>query len=554
MLIRITTFVTAAFLAAVLTAGCDTPSSAPDPIMDGNGGSGGGGGGNTGGGGTVGGTCTSGSSSGTDAGSATISGKVEYEDKPFNKNGFTGAISNMPVRRAIVQAVDASGAILVETETDASGNYTVGFAYTSGAVCVRALTDGASPYAATVKDFRDDSIYAVISGDLAASLPGTLSNQNLLADKDDVGQAFNIFDQMITTQINLQTFSSASLNQIDAYWHDGATDGTYYWPQSGVPSIFLLGTTSDSDTYDDTVILHELGHYAAASYSQDDSPGGPHALTGQYDLRLTWSEGWATFFGQLMRDIAGQSSPEVYVDTSSGGITSFFFEIETPFPDGKGADNEVAVAAVLWDIYDLQNPPNAAYNDSDSLSLGYGEIWDIVDNRLPTFDVVTFEAFWDSWEANVQSGQLAPPLTDRDIRYSADVYEDNDDSTINARTVTAGISENHTFFPAGDKDYVKINAANGLTYTFVTDNLGDGADTLLTLYDSNGTTQLDQNDDDSSLDCTTGSAPSTIPCLASKITWTANATKTVYLLVESYNQTSPIVSNYGYYTLSISAQ
>ncbi len=122
-----------------------------------------------------------------------------------------------------------------------------------------------------------------------------------------------------------------------------------------------------------------------------------------------------------------------------------------------------------------------------------------------------------------------------------------------ARTVSSGISEQHTFFPAGDKDYWKINVTSGTTYTFKTETLGDGADTMLTIYDSGGTTQLAQNDDDPDR-----ANASNMQWLASSLKCTANNNATVYLMAEPYRPLvsgdPDAVSKYGYYTLTITTQ
>ena len=265
------------------------------------------------------------------SGNATISGTVQYEDRTFNASGFTGATPATPVRYARVEAL-VDGSVAFTAYTDASGDYSLTFSYSSGTIYVRAVTDSASPFVATVRDTRDSSIYAVASANLSISAGGS-STVNLLAGVDGAGPAFNIFDNMILAQQRLQEFSAASLEQVTTYWWDGSSTGTYY-SNSGDHRVYLVGgggDPSDDDAYDDTVILHELGHYVAAAYSRDDSPGGSHFLTGHYDLRLTWSEGWATFFGSLVRAVTPglTNSPEYYVDTKDASTLSFSYEIET---------------------------------------------------------------------------------------------------------------------------------------------------------------------------------------------------------------------------------
>ena len=70
-----------------------------------------------------------------------------------------------------------------------------------------------------------------------------------------------------------------------------------------------------------------------------------------------------------------------------------------------------------------------------------------------------------------------------------------------------GAAQAHNFYVTDDQDYVKFVAEVDNTYMIRTLNLGAGNDTILTLYDTNGITQLQENDDD----------PDNPP--ASKIVW-----------------------------------
>ncbi len=482
--------------------------------------------------------------------STTIAGTVRYEDRTYNATGFTG-VACLPVRNATVELVSGS-AVTLTTVTDAAGGYSFTVP-AAGSYYVRALAKSGTVYNAVVKDDRDQSTYAVASGTMAVAA-GDAWTAPLSAGITGAGPSFNIYDNLLKAQGVLQRYSGGqALPALTAYWYDGKTTGTYYSYVGGGHTLDILGSSSDSDAYDDSVILHEMGHYAAAVYSKDSSGGGAHSLSGHYDIRLTWSEGWASFFSSVVKAELGEANPQVYVDTTGGAGTgaatlSFTFEIDTPsFASHTiGADNEVAVANVLWTIY--------AGGAAPHLGLGFADIWADFAGGLKTDTYVNLEGFYDHWVAAAghPAGQLDPILAARSIKYLADAYE-ADNSPAAARAVIAGTSETHTFFPAGDTDWFSIAVTGGATYTFFTSSLGDGADTLMTLYDTNGTTQLDQNDDES-----TNSR-------ASRIVYTATATKTVYLKVEPYrpliNGTDiayassaswpPQIVKYGYYTLTV---
>src|ERR1700756_5147679 len=81
-----------------------------------------------------------------------------------------------------------------------------------------------------------------------------------------------------------------------------AIGSTYFDAKTN--TISLVGNRAvDSDEFDDSVILHEFGHLAAASFSRDSSPGGIHVLGDALDPRIAWSEGWANFFSSAVRNV-----------------------------------------------------------------------------------------------------------------------------------------------------------------------------------------------------------------------------------------------------------
>ncbi|MFC2054206.1 M4 family metallopeptidase [Chloroflexota bacterium] len=113
-----------------------------------------------------------------------------------------------------------------------------------------------------------------------------------------------------------------------------------------------------------------------------------------------------------------------------------------------------------------------------------------------------------------------------------DTYEP-DDSPSQANTITVnGSAQTHNFYVAGDNDWVKFWATNGRSYVIETFNLGGFCDTLLFLYDNNGTTLIAYNDD-------YGGG------LGSRISWTAPADGYYYIRVRHYSSSAyGLVTNY----------
>jgi hypothetical protein len=118
---------------------------------------------------------------------------------------------------------------------------------------------------------------------------------------------------------------------------------------------------------------------------------------------------------------------------------------------------------------------------------------------------------------------------------SADSYEP-DDTPATATAQAVGATTHHNASKAGDVDWVRLSLAAGIAYDFNTSGLGSNADTVLTLYASDGTTVLAQNDD-------TGLT------LASDVAWTPATSGTYYLQVQQWS--TPIAGCGTSYDLSV---
>ena len=111
--------------------------------------------------------------------------------------------------------------------------------------------------------------------------------------------------------------------------------------------------------------------------------------------------------------------------------------------------------------------------------------------------------------------------------------DDHGNSSTTATTVGVPSLTSGNIGTTTDTDWFRFSATAGTQYTFET-TLQTLSDSVLALYDTNGTTSLAENDD--------GGVNR-----GSKITWTVPATGTYYLQVKSYSS-----SYTGTYTLSVS--
>jgi hypothetical protein len=500
-----------------------------------------------------------------------ISGTISYTNRIYTPaSGFTGATDELPVRHAEFEIVQSPSTVLASGVTDESGDFSVEIPYVGTEdLFVRVYArrrDSTSGVAGLVEAVvRSSSVSVYTASSSTASLDTGVAHDIDLVIPLGSSSPFNIFDAAVLTQQLLQALEPTLEDPplVTLYWAPGST-GTYFNP--GNNSVYLLGSSSDPDDFDDDIIQHELGHYVSCALCRDDSPGGSHSLTGHYDIRLTWSEGWAHFWSAAVRqwanaNVAPSERYPDYVWQVDNRTSTSAWRIDTPSfaSSAYGADNEVSVAAILWNI-------SAGAGDGGSLDLGNDEIWDVVRNRFdarynPLGDErwVTLEDFHDEWYA-ASYDDLALILSSRTVRYELDADDNaaaNDDAPSAVKLVSLPATRStRTFFktgsdPVGDEDWYSFDATDGQAYRVQTSDLGDGADTYLHVYrdDDPGPdvdlVLIDEDDDGGS-------------GIASRVDFTATADAPYYIKVSPYPGDPPYpdssqVATYGSYTLSVTA-
>src|SRR6185436_2443747 len=144
----------------------------------------------------------------------------------------------------------------------------------------------------------------------------------LLADRTRRSGAFNILEQIQrandfihAADPQFQPFpfvmfwSERNQKSVVINMKEGLVGTTFFSLTSS--TAYILGDrNTDSDEYDDSVLIHEYAHMLAAKVSRDDSIGGAHRLGDNLDPRVAWSEGWANFFSGAVRN------DSVYRDSS----------------------------------------------------------------------------------------------------------------------------------------------------------------------------------------------------------------------------------------------
>ena len=342
----------------------------------------------------------------------TISGRVTYDRVPFGTALDAGlnypATSQQPVREAVVQFVAGiGGGVVASGATDSNGNYTLTVpANSSGFVRVRAQSVRTATPARDI-EVRNNTgsglpVY-VLDGSVFST--GTENvTRNLHAASGWGGSSytgvraaapFAILDSMVSTVNFLLDEGSATTNlpPLDVYWSTlntpvdgdvtlGQIDTTSYFAASefGPPAgIYVLGDeNTDTDEYDQHVMVHEFQHFLEDSIMRSESPAGPHSINERLDLRLAFSEGFANAFSAMVLN------DPLYRDSfglrQSQGF-SLNFEDNDFVP--AGWFNEGSIVSLVWDLFDT------AVDGADNVSLGYQPMFEVLTGPLNTTPALT---------------------------------------------------------------------------------------------------------------------------------------------------------------------
>ncbi|MGH7725295.1 MAG: FG-GAP-like repeat-containing protein [Candidatus Eiseniibacteriota bacterium] len=478
-------------------------------------------------------------------------GQFQYRDRVQDLSGFTGAEPDHPARRVDVQIVDTTtGDVLASGATDANGFYSIPVTDTQVRNVRARMVSLSSMTAGLLIDVRNNQ-----SARLPFMVNGALINvHNPNVNQDfgastaapgQGGEAFNIFD----VAFDLSDFFAAvnasgwPAIRVTLFWESGSIDGTFFRPSDN--SIHLRGGKG----YDDTVIGHEYGHFVARNYSRDQSPGGTHFIGDNFqDIRLSWSEGYATFLaGAARQGLATLPSPSYYVDTDGSpgaGNLNFAYEFETPSEPALGAGSEVAVTAALWDVIDGPSTPDDTPGvDDEVLARPIVDFWEVFRNYLPlpAANNVSLEDFWDGWfRPAFNHGfplEMQSVFGAHEVDYAPDAFEDDGSFATATMTKSIGLRYAKTFYPAGDLDFSRFTTTAGITYVVETTDLLSDANTTLTVYGPDQTTIVGTNAD------RTGFDPS------SRVQFTATQNGTHYVRVEH----QPDLGVYGSYSVRVLA-
>lgn len=321
-------------------------------------------------------------------GKVNISGAVTFDRVPgtlaagLNYNQTTRS----PVRKAKLEVLDQDGKVITTTTTNANGKYTVTVA-SQTPVRIRVRAEIAA-YGVKVVDNTNNGAQYVLTGSLVSSgkanstrnlhAPSGWDGTKYTSDAARKSAPFAILDSMYLASEKIRaadanaTFAPLvvnwSVNNVPAEGNEAAGQiGTsHYEAENG--ALYILGKeNTDTDEFDDHVMLHEWGHYFEDKFSRSDSMGGNHGDGDILDMRIAFGEAWGNALSGMLTD-----DPS-YIDTS-GAKQKEVFEIDvenTPAdPEAPGFYGESSLQRVLYDLYDSTNEVAA-----DKVALGFTPIY-----------------------------------------------------------------------------------------------------------------------------------------------------------------------------------
>lgn len=327
-----------------------------------------------------------------------VSGVITWVDN----EGRAHNASNVKVELRNMNLVGSTS--LGTTETNTEGFYNLSVSNTTflehGGVDIKLRIYAEGGGANVVKN-RNNTHY-VECDDTIENFSGTsltldfqIDPNNYTSDSDkEHAEAFSVHQAINLGARYVETKKGSKLDTIKVYYPT-TEESSCYNHQNGINIL-----KSDRNEWD--VMLHEYGHYVSDYYNiMTRGIGRKHSIGNclnlRYDknigMKVAWNEGWATYFGisaQLEMNAASLNIDyvgDVYYTDRNYEDPNKTINVSLEFPKyGEfqfGESNEIAVAAVLFDLADSGNA-----ND-ENIELGFSFLWDFINDTqcktLPDF-------------------------------------------------------------------------------------------------------------------------------------------------------------------------
>ncbi len=362
--------------------------------------------------------------------STTITATAQFQYWVVDPNFGLTTTATAAIRAAEVQILDSNGTIVQCGQTSLTGAVSVAIPRVAGTYTLKVLSraDNSLVRASILDNSTSMAPYQISTSFTLAgnetTKAATLNPASYTGSLE--GGAFNILDQIYIANDFIRTKSTdcptmtgvctafnGSISKVRVFWKPGLSPGVYYGSPTASISffiaqdqsslgmatgIYLMGgvngdTCVDTDHFDNSVIIHEYGHFLEKTFAFSDSPGGSHNGNKIIDPRLAWSEGWANFLQSAVRNDSR------YVDTKGnascpGGTginVNLDLEVIVAGQDavsgstylGEGIFREVSVSRALWDTMTPKIPKPVG--DAYGANTGFGAIWKVFTDTVNGF-------------------------------------------------------------------------------------------------------------------------------------------------------------------------
>ncbi|MGZ3742568.1 MAG: hypothetical protein ACXWRA_01815 [Pseudobdellovibrionaceae bacterium] len=357
----------------------------------------------------------------------TVSGTASFYYRPLqtaSNCGLCGDPVALGTTYAEVHIVDSAGNIIQCGETDKLGAFSLVIPRVAGSYKVQVLSRSFTNKvkASVLKDIYSATPYTAETAFTTNGTQSTVSGISVVAsaraseDSAIPGGAFNILADIFWANEFLRSNSGSSsfvADKVPVFWKAGFNPYSYFNAPNALASfyistedrLYILGgknddvASSDTDHFDDSVILHEYGHFLEAHYGHSDTPGGSHNGNFIIDPRLAWSEGWANYFqGAVLNKVVYASG---YTGPKKGSISApgFVSYIDTvgfsqDSVEGSGTSHGIQISR------DLSEANSSAVYDKSATNEGVFREFSISRTLFKTMTTtnVPFSAIWDSFK------------------------------------------------------------------------------------------------------------------------------------------------------------
>ena len=410
-------------------------------------------------------------------GSLKILGTITYERINPKHNGSstildTHNITEEFAKNILVTSIDSNGNFIASTCTDNTGNYTLKGIPSSTSLKIRAYAkmQNATWDVKVVDNTQGDAQYA-IEGNLKNS--GTSdSSRNLKAlYSNDSAAPFAILDSIHQAMNKIQTANNNShFPTLKINWSVNNKESIDFQPNIGHimttlysnNNIYILGDkASDTDEFDNHIIIHEWGHYFEDIFSRADSIGGNHGAGQKLDIRVAFGEGFGNAFSAIATD------DPIYYDTFKNGSQGNNMNIESAPHNTSGYYSEASIQRILYDFYDNNN------DGSDSLSMGFTPLYNSLigaEKTTPAFtSIFTFVTALKNANQG-ESAKIDAITSSENISDISNIYGTNNDATLYETLAVGGSinistnTNNGTYNKLHNRKYIRFTINSAKSY------------------------------------------------------------------------------------------